>query len=272
MKLKIYTIITIFILLSATFSQTVFAQTAKKQAKVLTQEESDKREVTKFAKSFVESFLKIQDVKKMPESFFAKNFKTNFSKSNFDIYADEFKKLSSDKTGSYNRNALFANFFGLLSALASMKDLTKVKDGNFKDILPAEFVSKFRKVKWLKAIIDDDTSAYTENENDVEAENDVSEESTRKMLVEIEKDTSKISMQMRMYLSKSLKQRSKYLAVNLEKQFEYYPAYLCKGENCFGMPENTPILGAHELLMCLRIARINGRLKIVQIYSEAMES
>lgn len=271
MKLKIYIITTLFFLISATFSQSVFAQLAKSPPKVLTQDELDKREVNKFTKSFVESFLQIQDVKKMPERFFAKTFKTNFSNSNFDIYADEFKKFSSDKISSYNRNALFANFFGLLTAVASLKKINKDDDNsNFKKLLPPELVSKFRKVKWLKAIIDDDTSAYTEN--DVENENDLSEESTRKMLVEIEKDTLKISMQMRKYLSKSLKQRSKYLDVNLQTQFEYYPADLCKGEDCFGLPENTPIFSAHQLLMCLRIARINGQFKIIQIYSEAMES
>jgi hypothetical protein len=267
MKQKIYTITTLFILLSATFSQTIFAQTVKKQAKVLSQDEIDKREVTKFAKSFVESFLKIQDIKKMPERFFAKNFKTNFSKSNFDIYADEFKDFSG-KLSSYNRNALFANFFALLISVASLKKINKNDDnGNFEKLLPAELVSEFRKVKWLTAVIDDDSK----NDRNKD-ENNMSEISTRKMLVEIEEDTSKISTQMRAYLSKYLKQSSKNLAVNLKTQFEYFPAEICKDKKCLGLPENTPIFSAHELLMCLRIARINGRLKIVQIYSETMES
>jgi hypothetical protein len=267
MKLKIYTFTTLFILLSATFSQSVYAQVAKKQAKVFTQDEIDKRDVTKFAKSFVDSFLKIQDVRKMPELFFAKNFKTNFSKSNFDIYADEFKNFSSGKPSSFNRNALFANFFALMVAVASLKKINKDDGGNFNKLLPPELMSEFRKVKWLKALIDEDSK-----DDPTEDEKNMSEESTRKMLVEIEKDTSKISTQMRIYLNKSLKQGTKYLAVNLKTQFEYFPAEICKDKKCLGLPENTPIFSAHELLMCLRIARINGRLKIIQIYSEAMES
>jgi hypothetical protein len=267
MKLKICIITTLFILLSATLSQTVFAQNTKKQVKVLTQDERDKSEVTKFAKSFVESFLKIQDIRRMPERFFAKNFNTNFSKSNFDIYDDDFKNFKSGKLSSYNRNALFANFFALLIAVASLKNVNKDDDNNkFSKILPAKLLSEFRKIKWLKPIIDDDFKNYP-----AEDDKNLSEDSTRKMLVEIEKDISNISTQMRAYLNKLSKQNSKNLTVNRAKQFKYYPVDLCKAEKCLGLPENTSIFSVHELLLCLRIARINGRLKIVQVYSVAME-
>ena len=65
---------------------------------------------------------------------------------------------------------------------------------------------------------------------------------------------------------------SKTFVENLVNQLEYYPADLCNGEKCMGLAENTPIFAVHQLLMCLRIAKINGQWKIVNIYSVAMES
>ena len=267
MKLKIYTITTLFILLSATFSQSNYAQTTKKLVKVLTQDEADKREVTKFADSFVKNFIKAKDLSKMPRSFFDKRFMDNFAKSNFDINDVESKGENFSLLSPFEQNVLSANFFGLLSAIASFQDLKKVKDGNFKNILPSNIVLEFKKSRLLRAVIDEDSEI-----DPLENEDNFSDKQKQAIVSEYENDISRISAQMRKYLNKFAESSSKNLAVNLAKQFEYYPADICKGEGCLGLPEKTPIFSAHEFLMCLRIVKINGQLKIVQIYSVAMEN
>jgi hypothetical protein len=73
MKQKIYIITTLFILLSATFSQTVFAQTAKKQTKVLTQ---DERDASVFVESFLKDYFETFDLTKVSSMFFVSNYKT----------------------------------------------------------------------------------------------------------------------------------------------------------------------------------------------------
>ncbi len=266
MKLKIYTITTLFILLSATFSQSIFAQTAKKQGKVLTQDELDKREVTKFADSFVKSFIKVKDLSKMPPSFFDKRFSANFAKSNFNINDLESKAVNLSKLTPFEQNVLSANFFSLLSVLASIKDLRKVKDGNFKDILPSDIISEFNKSRLLRSVIDEN-----HKDDSLENEDNLSFELKQKIMSEYEKDIFRISLKMRRHLNKFAEKSSKNLTINRAKQFKYYPADLCKAEKCLGLPENTPIFSTHEFMLCLRIAKIKNRLKIIQIYFVAVE-
>jgi hypothetical protein len=265
MKLKIYAITTLFILLSATFSQTVSAQTAK-QPKVLTQDELDKRKVEKFAKSFVDSFLKIKDIEKMPKQFFAENFKTNFSKSNFNINDIESKGHNLSQLTPFKQNVLSANFWALVSAVASLKDLSKVKEDKFINTFPPSIVSEFKTSRLLRAFVDEDSK------NDpLENEDNLPDELKQKIMREYENDLSRISIKMRKHLGKFAKTSSKNLTVNRAKQFKYYPADLCKAEKCLGLPENTPIFSIHEFMLCLRIAKIKNRLKIIQIYFVAME-
>jgi hypothetical protein len=266
MKLKIYLITTLFILLSATFSQTIFAQTAKKQAKVLTQGEMDKREVTKFANSFVKSFLKIQDIRKMPEHFFAENFKTNFGNSNFNINDVESKGDNLSKLTPFEQNVLSANFWALVSAVASLKDLSKVKEDKFINTFPPSIVSAFKTSRLLRAFVDEDSK-----NDSLENEDNLSDELKQKIMQEYENDLSRISIKMRNHLGKFAEISSKNFTVNRAKQFKYYPADLCKAEKCLGLPENTPIFSIHEFMLCLRIAKIKNRLKIIQIYFVAME-
>jgi hypothetical protein len=99
MKQKICIITALFILLSATFSQTIFAQTAKTQAKVLTQDEIDKREVTKFADSFMTAFDDKKDIRMIPSEFFAKEFKSQLAKIGREMFSSDLK-LSTDISDS----------------------------------------------------------------------------------------------------------------------------------------------------------------------------
>ncbi len=58
---------------------------------------------------------------------------------------------------------------------------------------------------------------------------------------------------------------------NSFEKTEYFPGKKCQGEKCFGLPENTVIFAIHKYMMCLRIARINNELKIVELFSTAEE-
>jgi hypothetical protein len=126
MKHKIYTIATLFILLSAIFSQSVFAQTAKKTAKVLTQDEMDKREVEKFIRSFIKVYHQTFDATKIPSTFFISDFK---KQNTYSFYIDIHDKLLADDEKFRNGILLVdMGYAGFVSKLSDFNfDLDKLK-------------------------------------------------------------------------------------------------------------------------------------------------
>jgi hypothetical protein len=133
MKLKIYIITTLFILLSATFSQSVYAQVAKKQAKVLTQDEIDKREVEKFVDLFVKQYSETLDLTKVPSDFFVNDFKTQII---FPFFIRDYDSSLADDE-KFQNGVLMIDFFSalLLSELKKVnydvKRLEKIFSDDF---------------------------------------------------------------------------------------------------------------------------------------------
>jgi hypothetical protein len=259
-KLLLITILIIASLMS--FGLNIKAQTVNNPPKPLTQQEkTDKREIIKFGDSFVRSFINIKDLDKMPKYFFDDNFKNWFSKSNFNIYPNQNK--TSNNQELYQRNILFANFFNLLITTISQNIKKDIKDEDldtqdfFVKSLPPNILNKFKQSKWMKSIfVNDNVENYPENESDWE-----------NCITDFKAGTKELQL----FLTKHPIKLSKSFIKLKIGSFKYYPSEKCEGEDCFGLPEQTPIFAIHELLFCLRIARINGQLKIVQIYSVIAE-
>ncbi len=142
MKLKIYTITTLFILLSATFSQSIYAQTTKKQVKVLTQEESDKREVEKFVDKFMLTFEQKKDIRLIPKRFFTKDFKANFLNYYRKIF---FVGMKEDEAKVFNQlsdDDLYQNF---ILGINFSQLIIMIQDGNCCEGISALFPTKVLK-------------------------------------------------------------------------------------------------------------------------------
>ncbi|MBX7172846.1 MAG: hypothetical protein K1X72_17885 [Pyrinomonadaceae bacterium] len=237
-----------------------FGQTPKSTPKDSKKDRQDEMEVTKFADAFLESFIKTQDLKKISSSFFDKDFTNRFANSgDCMLLNDKIKNYSQEEL--YKTNTIFHNFVNLLTiTIVRNFDKEKHKDSDSDNLylkfLPLKILSKIKKSKWLKNIILED-GEEPKDHNEIQ---------------EFIKEMSAISDEMRLYLAHHPIINSPNFQKLKKENFKYYPADFCEKDSCFGLPEKTPIFAVHELLMCLRIAKINGQLKVVQIYSVACES
>jgi hypothetical protein len=136
MKLKIYIITALFILLSATFSQSIFAQTAKTQVKVLTRDEIDKREVEIFVESFLKNYFETFDLTEVSGKFFVSNYKPL---NTMTFFISDYDKLLTDEE-KFQNGVLMIDFFSALvfSELKKvnydMKRLEKVFTDDFMEM------------------------------------------------------------------------------------------------------------------------------------------
>lgn len=228
--------------------------------------EKDKQneiEVKRFADSFVESFIEVKDIDKIPATFFERDFKTRFA--NEDCISNNFKYEKISISDKYKIGMAAQNFFNLLlvtTAVTLSEEQYKESESKipFQKYLPPNVLEKIQKSKWLKAILEDSDD-----------EIDDSNPNTSIELSEVVAEMSGVSNELRLYLGNHPIKNSPNLLALKEKNFKYYSAEVCKGESCLGLPENTPIFAVHKLGQCLRIAQINGEWKIVQIYSLGCE-
>lgn len=243
----------VFIILS--FCLPTFAQDVDKEQ--TPEEKQNEIEVTKFADSFLESFIETQDLEKIPQFFFEKDFKTRFAE-NSDL--NDTYLVDNSKKSQATRLYAFHNFSNLIPLIMSFKcsDIRKVEKSedikNLKNCFPDTLLERLENTKWLKLLYEDDVE---EPEKYDEASD---------FIAEIE------------FFSNYMREYLKFHPINkenLEKLQKHLPTYYgyekCNGNRCIGLLEGTEIFAIHRLMMCLRIAKIDGQWKIVQIYSVASE-
>jgi hypothetical protein len=260
MKQKIYTITTLFILLSATFGQTVFAQTAKKQAKVLTQDEIDKRDVIRFVGKFTKSFEKVKDINKIPNKFFTDDFKKNLSKVFDEVGGDlaEFKKLDSqEKTDFMISIVNLVNLSGIWLALDKNFNLEKLDDDKY-------FMNKVFPPKVLKMLKQSRVFNIFMKFEDSDQHEPFSITELSEAVIILKKAVAQYQTFLKNYNQKV----PKFYAGNFKafrSMFDYYDSDLCKGKNCFGYAENTKVFEQTFAFLTIHFVRENERLKIFYI-------
>ena len=258
-------IIAILVLFSAAYSQTPERETTNDEGSV-----EDKREIEKFADEFIEDLRLTDDISQVSERFFVGDFKTRLAKNgslNFPVENDDLKAQFSDSDLYYNKVA-FNNLFNLLAMYESEKeapgdsDQITAFDESLIKSLPPHVIDLMRNSKWLKPF-----SNYGAND-DEDSDESGGEEIYEKKLASVEdirsltQDLNTVSYALRAEII----QQNMELPKSLENS-EYFPGEKCEGKRCFGLPENTVIFSIHKYLMCLRIARINNELKIVELFS-----
>jgi hypothetical protein len=253
------------LVLTAASTENVFAQKAPSQNL------ADEQSVKKFADSFLKSFLNIKNLEKMPPHFFAKAFKSNFRDSNFYFSEEESKEVTAKET--FEQNILQFHFQNLMVAIVA--DSYSGKKDNESEAksekpylqnLPKRIVNLLKKSKIFKSILGE-----TGAKNAIEDMDKLPITKQKQFIKSFKKEQLEIIEAMKKHLNKSPIQYSKQFQASRANFFKYFEAELCKDKKCLGQPENTPIFSVHELMMRLRIARINNELKIIQIYSVAME-
>ncbi|MBX7174248.1 MAG: hypothetical protein K1X72_24960 [Pyrinomonadaceae bacterium] len=265
MRHKIFPIIALFILLAFNAK----AQNVQNTTKPLSQDETDKREVLKFAESFLQNLFKTGNLNKVSSKFFAKDFRKslagNDSWISFCISSGEWiGELPTDE--KYRDNIAIINFFHLLGLVANRtigknidyEDLNK--EDSLSKYFPPNIFRKLKESKWLRGFVEklrDDDIISPQNIKD-----------WRDFMNEVELISNILRQNLKKYPSSLFKQIMK----RAKESSEYFPAEKCQGERCLGLPKGTPIFIVHQALMCLRISKLNGKLKIVNIYSIIEES
>jgi hypothetical protein len=253
MKQKIYTITTLFILLSATFGQTVFAQTAKKQTKVLTQDEIDKRDVTKFVDKFMSNLEKTQDIAKTPKHFFVEDYTERFA-DNYEFDDDEFVKMMKNLSLA-EKSELFSNlitFWYLMFYCGSVND--KNGNGNLDEIFPDKYFRAKKSNSFFQSFASDDY-----------ARNNFNNESDVRLSI---KDGRTFINFTRKYIAsrpKSWKAKRKMVFANMTKNIDRFESKKCKDKNCEGFPENTKIIKVAKFPLTFQLVQINGKFKIIKV-------
>jgi hypothetical protein len=259
MKLKIYTITTLFILLSATFSQTVFAQTAKKQAKVLTQDELDKREVKRFVDKFMSSFEEKKDLRLIPRKFFANNFKLNLTKSYKKLFFDGMKE---DETKVFNQisNDEFYQWLMLVINFSQLNIM--INDGicceDYSGLFPSKVLKQFDKQETDSALL---LAKHMDND-------DIQMKSVKQFYVAMS-NMKKINYAQLRYI-KSCKSdwKTKY-KINIaatRKHFESYRSFLCSDDDCDNQEQGTLIFYTAAFPYILNIQKKKKNYKISNIF------
>lgn len=252
-----YKFLSFLVCLMLSFCLSAFAQTVEKEQ--TPEEKQTEAEVRKFADSFLESFIKTQDLEQIPQEFFDKDFKKRFIEDSDlkDVYFDDGNSQELEAKRIY----LLHNFFNLLPLTMSFKcsDFSGLKDSDsakpFKQCFPPNLLEKLEHSKWLNLMYEDSSEEPKNSEE----------------ISQFFEEVDDFSKQFRDYL-KMNKVNSSNLA-NYQKELPNFYGYeKCNGDKCMGLPEETEIFAIHQLMMCLRIAKIDGQWKIVQIFSVASES
>lgn len=262
MKHKIF-ISNIIVILFLSFI--AYSQTPKSKTKTDKQEQ---REIEKFADEFMKDLKLTNDLSQVSEKFFVADFKTRLAKNgslNFLSDNNELKAQISDSDLYYNKVA-FINFLNLQTMFAAKnlklknedEDSDDDEDSNTKEILkkylPTHIIELIKRSKWLREFLDYDEA------------DDKDKIMTVEDIRSITADLNIVSDALRAEIT-----QHKMKFPKSSEMTKYYPGEKCEGESCFGLPENTVIFAIHKYLMCLRIARINNELKIVELFSVADE-
>ncbi len=247
----------LLLLANLVFCLQAFAQNNEKKEQS-PEEKQNEIEVRKFADSFLDSFIETQDIEKIPQEFFEKDFKKRFVEDSDlkDIYFNDKSHYELESGKIY----LFHNFFNLLPLIMTFKchDIPKMEKSDdfevFKNCFPDALLKKLEKTKWLNSIYKDDSEEPQNFEEISQFFNEI----------------TLLLTEFREYLMVNPINR-KNLANYQKEMPNFYGYEKCKGDKCMGLPEETEIFAIHQLMMCLRIAKIDGEWKIIQIFSVVSE-
>ena len=135
---------------------------------------------------------------------------------------------------------------------------SKIENSNdievFKNCLPDMLIKQLEKTKWLNSIYKDESE----------------EPETSEEISQFFEEITQFSNDLREYLKVNPINRNN-LANYQNELPNFYGYEKCNGDKCMGLPEETEIFAIHQLMMCLRIAKIDGEWKIIQIFSVASE-
>jgi hypothetical protein len=255
MKLKIYTITTLFILLSATFSQSIFAQVTKKQMKVLTRDEIDKREVEKFVDKFTKSFEKTKDIRLISSVFFSKDFKTNFLKTYRTMFLDKTEDNTANPLNQLNDNELYDYFtLGInFSYLNIMIHDGICCEGNSSELFLPKILKKFNKSEARSASLFVNANANMPVKN-------------IKEFVKILKAVNNAQERYVKNLPSTWKVKYRLNITGTRERFESYKKYTCPDHDCESQKLGTEIFEIAAFPYVLRIKKENSDFKILNIF------
>lgn len=226
-------------------------------------DKQDEIEVKAFADSFLESFIEVKDIDKVSSDFFEEDFKTRFAEEN--CLLEVLPKKENPLPEKYKTAVAFHNFFNLLVITTGINFDKEKYSETENDLfltksLPPNILENIKKSKWLSFVLDGD-----------DEEKEFPEPKTLEEFNGFTAETLTISNDLKKYLQNHPPNKSQNFLKAKDNFFKYYPAKPCEGESCMGLPEKTPVFAVHKLMFCLRIAKIDGEWKIVQISSVACE-
>lgn len=258
-----------FLFAAAAVCTNVAAQTAKTDEQISLK--AEKQEVQKFVDSFLQSFEESKDLNKVPESYFATQFKGRFSE-NGELKVNTSKELFAQfgDNERYEHNVSMLNFLylGWMCALEKhgsklLQDSNDSDDEYFEKTIPPKVIDLIKKNKTLHSI-------YVDGE-------DVDEITNVIELQELVADVKKIAIAQREHLDglpSGWKSKYDKNAVEARKNKEVFSSELCEkdnnDDNCKYLPENTSVIYVAAIPLALIITRENDELKVlnITIYNE----
>ncbi len=250
MKLKICIILTI--LLSASFGYS--------QPKLITREELDERQVTKFVDKFTKSFFETKDFEAMPSKFFAEKFKLNMVESN-DFLGEQLKELSFDEQFEYTLLVRKLVYFSIRNTLNL--EIRGLPTDKYSDYLsfPPDVLEMLKKNNFLVEVLD----LKIEKETDEEDENEDEEITSSDIVQAIELMRNAVAL-FKIYDKNQGTFSEETVKMLSELDESSYEAGKCGNSGkCFGMSDKTRIYWKTSFPLCFHLVRENGELKVFYI-------
>jgi hypothetical protein len=229
---------------------------AKKDA-----DEKDKQELERFYSEFAKSFAAYRDFDKMPAELFAPDFKSILARNDEwirNVLSPEVNNRLTEPE-RYENNVVIVNLITLLMKTVFHKvedyEISNVNGENVRKILLPATVRLIENSHWFKWLLNDKLEKLKPE--------------TKGEWRDFINDAKKISDA----LIHELDQVSPAEKVKYERNFDKFHRETnnfageeCAGENCAGVPENTKIYSVLFFLSVVRVARIEGRFKVLNLY------
>lgn len=244
-----------------TLSIISFAQENDSQSEEKIKQE--KQELENFLSEFVKSYEQHKDLSKIPTDFFAPNFKDIFAKNDewIKTFANEavYKQLNENEC--YQDNIEIANFLYLMVRILINKGAnfdetySGLGDDKFsRKYLSPQIIRLFKQSKWLRMFVDQKRK--------------IVEPETLTELQSLISDLNKIVENFRKELNSRSEKEIQIYQQNYAKWFTesfYIYGRECEGKDCFGLSEGTYVHSVIDFPIILKIAKIDGHFKILNI-------
>ena len=266
MKYITFILIIIIVFFSANFN--LNAQTLDKRKQNYS--EKDQQELKQFVGSFLRNLNNTKDLAKVSDEFFIDDFKTRFASDNFDNLKID-KKISDkiDENIRYEYGVLQFNlkylaimyFAGKMSSremeIAESNDNESENECYVcENYFPPEIEKLFKETKTLSRLYESDFEIKTSDEFN-----------------ELVTETNQIIAAQTTFLEKNALPKSNSLFVedindltNGDSWYKTQRINLCSGNYCEGLPEKTPVIEIGGYIQRLKIAIVNGKPKIINIF------